>query len=382
MFLGHDVPPCHKLVPPVDFDHSRSLELCFLKPASLDNQIKNLEEQLAVISKEFEKLAEQNRKDELQQINIWKEQTAKNKKSKYIEHLLFSRRMLVTPAGRVYMLFNKTKEGDRLVGSGAYKKVKIAEDYFTKQKFASASMEIDSTANDELHNLFLLSNVEGFVRLHDYVDYVSKKSQMAKRRLILDLGDDGNLHSYLCDKLSLTEKVEIVFQVVQTIARLHKKGYIHRDLKPGNIFLKKSQEKDSKDKHAHFQVLIGDVGSVVLKDDDFQKRNIQRTTTWYCPHEFALHKVKGWPLVSVTTEKLDIWSIGCIVYQLFCNVNLPWVGKNDAETFENIMNWQGLKGDEVIKDNSKIQELLERAFELSPWKRASASELLAILKRG
>lgn len=382
-----DMYPCPRLTPPeiqVSSEPTSPVEKDPTpEPLSIEEHIYRLEQTIHQMTKEIEMLEAQNRKDELALIAIWKQKAAKRKRPCYEYDALFTRCMLVTPQGRAYKLFNKMKSGDRLIGQGSYKKVKIAEDFYTKEQYASASMEVNATAKDELRNLLRLRQVEGFVRLHDYVDYVSMKTKKLKRRLILDLGDVGNL-TLNVGKLSGPQCWDIVLQVVQGVVKLHKMGLMHRDLKPSNIFLKRTQEIDDKTKREKLQALIGDLSSVVRRDRDFKKRNVHGTTSWFCSHEYALHYVKNWPLVSVTTEKLDVWAIGCIVYQIYFSKNvLPWVGKDDAETMSNIVKWKGLGAEslETLKDQPKIQELLQRALEINPWKRATASELLAILKR-
>ncbi len=59
----------------------------------------------------------------------------------------------------------------------------------------------------------------------------------------------------------------IATEVLQALHYIHSKGYVHKDLHPGNIFLAWVSEKMVKDKKPILQVKVGDLGISRLESD-------------------------------------------------------------------------------------------------------------------
>lgn len=90
-------------------------------------------------------------------------------------------------------------------------------------------------------------------------------------------------------------------QVLLGMEYMHGKGYIHRDMKPGNLLC--FTEENGK-----FRVKICDMG--LSKPYTHQGNNTPRViTAWYRAPEVALNYLSY-------DYKIDIWSIGCIFYEM------------------------------------------------------------------
>lgn len=99
--------------------------------------------------------------------------------------------------------------------------------------------------------------------------------------------------------LESNEVLDITYQVLDGLEYLEFNGIIHCDLKPENIMF----ETDKLDK-----VKIIDLGSSIeVGHKNIYNNYIQ--SRWYCSPDVILGK----PL----TINIDIWSLGCIVYELF-----------------------------------------------------------------
>ena len=65
--------------------------------------------------------------------------------------------------------------------------------------------------------------------------------------MVLELCEMGTLQDYLYEKkderLSEREARNLFRQVVSVFAKMHNLGYIHRDIKLDNLFLKKENNK-------------------------------------------------------------------------------------------------------------------------------------------
>lgn len=105
---------------------------------------------------------------------------------------------------------------------------------------------------------------------------------------------------YVTSTYSLRKRKELLWQIVTGLQHIHRHGIIHRDLKPQNLLIFK------------------EVGNIdVLKISDFglsithvrcEPRTPQMVTIWYRAPEILLgHEYD---------ERVDIWSLGCIFFEL------------------------------------------------------------------
>jgi len=121
----------------------------------------------------------------------------------------------------------------------------------------------------------------------------------------------GDLHSYLEGKESLSESEarSIFKQILDAVSYLHSTGYAHRDLKLENILLE-SQKKGVK---------LGDFGCCVKK---LPEKISQKCGS---PHYASPEMIEAHPY---DPEKVDVWSLGVILYSLVCG-NLPFTVESD-----------------------------------------------------
>ncbi len=91
---------------------------------------------------------------------------------------------------------------------------------------------------------------------------------------------------------------KVMYPVMDAVDRVHNKGYIHRDIKPTNIIIEKSEKP----------ILI-DFGSAVHIDMDKEKKIM--VTPGFSPIEFYSEK-------SIQTKSSDVYSIAAMLYYYFC----------------------------------------------------------------
>jgi serine/threonine protein kinase/tetratricopeptide (TPR) repeat protein len=153
-----------------------------------------------------------------------------------------------------------------------------------------------------------------------------------------------------CEPLSLEESLSIGLQIAEAISAAHQKAVVHRDLKPGNIKI----TPDNRIKVLDF----GLAKSSVAGDP---KNDITATDTGRVigtPAYMSPEQARGQP----TDYKTDIWSFGCILYQMLTG-HLPFEGQTTTDTLARIIerepDWQLLP--ERIPTNLRI--LLRRCLE-------------------
>jgi serine/threonine protein kinase len=108
--------------------------------------------------------------------------------------------------------------------------------------------------------------------------------------------------------IPLDAGLEIMAQVCDGLAHAHEMGILHRDMKPGNIMLKKVSGKSPIPK-------ILDFGLAKLKDPESQDQ-IALTQTgqvFGSPPYMSPEQIRGRQL----DERSDIYSVGCMLYEIF-----------------------------------------------------------------
>jgi len=173
---------------------------------------------------------------------------------------------------------------------------------------------------------------------------------------------DYNLYDYFCLYSDLFQDDVVVFmffwKILSAVNHLHQSNIVHRDLKLENIFifLKNGKEKDRSGKKLNVCVKIGDLGLSTICEKD-------EKLTQYC----------GSPLYSAPEVNLgipyngfkyDIWSLGIILYYLFCG-SFPFnafkheisdESNDDEELRRNliILLFRKIQNDSVSFKNEKI----------------------------
>ncbi|XP_055344216.1 uncharacterized protein LOC129592250 [Paramacrobiotus metropolitanus] len=100
-------------------------------------------------------------------------------------------------------------------------------------------------------------------------------------------------------------------QIVNGVEFLHERQLMHGDLKPGNVFVKYSKLR-------HFTLVLGDLDCLVHMPHNTitatQGTNILGTAKYMSP-ERVRRNCHG--ELQVPSKKADIWSVGCIMLDLF-----------------------------------------------------------------
>lgn len=128
-----------------------------------------------------------------------------------------------------------------------------------------------------------------------------------------------------CQKLSDEHVQFLIYQVLRGLKYIHSAGVIHRDLKPSNIAVNEDCE-----------LRILDFGLARSSDDEMTG---YVATRWYRAPEIMLNWMHY-------TEKVDIWSVGCIMAELLTQKTL-FPGSDHIDQLNKIINITG-KPDELF----------------------------------
>lgn len=245
--------------------------------------------------------------------------------------------------------------GDTL-GRGHFAVVKLAKHVFTGEQVAVKV--IDKTKLDDVSRAHLFQEVRcmklvqhpNVVRLYDVID------TQTKLYLILELGDGGDMYDYILKhENGVDEETAKKYfrQIVHAISYCHKLHVVHRDLKPENV------------------VFFEKLGMVKLTDFGFsnkfcpgQKLETSCGSLAYSAPEILLGD-------SYDAPKVDVWSLGVILYMLVCG-RAPFQEANDSETLTMIMDCKYTVPQHISQECCRlIGEMLIR----DPEKRASLEKI-------
>nr|XP_044993724.1 interferon-induced, double-stranded RNA-activated protein kinase isoform X2 [Jaculus jaculus] len=264
--------------------------------------------------------------------------------------------------------FTKDFEEIEEIGSGAYGQVFKAKHRIDRKTYAIKRIKYNRVkAEREVRALATLKH-ENIVHYHvcwDGLDYDPEASARNALRsktkclfIQMEFCDKGTLEKWLENRkrgeLDKALALEFFEQITTGVDYIHSKGLIHRDLKPGNIFL--VNEK---------QIKIGDFGLATSLEND-QKRTNYKGTPLYMSPEQCHSRDYG--------KEVDIFALGLIFAEL---LHICMTITETTEFFEELR--KGIFSDDIF--DSKEKTLLQRLLSKEPKKRPDTSEILETLAK-
>jgi serine/threonine-protein kinase len=130
--------------------------------------------------------------------------------------------------------------------------------------------------------------------------------------IVMEYVGGGSLEDKMrTGKISLSDSVSVIIQVLNALSYMHSNGIIHRDIKPSNIMFADSIVK------------VSDFGiAKPMSDKGLTKTGAIVGTVWYMAPEI----IKG----EIPTPASDLYAVGVILYQLLTG-RTPFYGRTDFE---------------------------------------------------
>ena len=208
--------------------------------------------------------------------------------------------------------------------------------------------------NNEIEKLFILRHPY-IIQLYGITD--SEKNQ--KLAVITELAPKGSLFDYLHknsktkNNLSLEFKNKITKQLVHTMAYIHSRGYVHRDLKTQNILLDKNLD-----------MKLCDFGLTKLKSELNSGSGQFAGTPCYMDPELFDRKFYD--------DKVDVFAFGTVVWEIYTQ-KIPYFNCEALEIKQKVT-----KGEELICSSivpKQIASLIEKCRRVKPSERPSFSDI-------
>lgn len=250
------------------------------------------------------------------------------------------------------------------IGSGGFGQVFKAKHKIDKKTYVIKRVKYDcEKVEREVKALATLKhpNIVLYYGCWDGNDYDPEQSMntlRSKTRCLfiqMEYCDKGTLEQWIDSQRNKEPDkclaLEFFEQITTGVHYIHSKQLIHRDLKPGNIFLVDTN-----------QIKIGDFGLVTsLKNDE--KRTSRKGTLRYMSPEQSSSEDYG--------NEVDIYALGLILAELL------HICRTVSET---VKLFECLKAGVLDVFNYKEKGLLRKLLSNDPKKRPNASEILKTLK--
>lgn len=179
--------------------------------------------------------------------------------------------------------------------------------------------------------------------------------------LVMEYLDGEELRHVLTREktLPLHRAIRIVSQLALALDSAHARGFVHRDLKPDNVFLVRGPDGDT--------VKLLDFGSVKFTkgQDRGQKLTVMGTTIG-SPFYMSPEQAQGSPQLD---QRTDVWAVGVIVYEMFVG-KVPFQAPNGAQILFKILSDEAMPptfaNDEAPP---QLDNLLHKALRKDPAQR-------------
>ena len=202
------------------------------------------------------------------------------------------------------------------IGGGSFGQVYLVKDIKDNKQYAMKKFYLDNLGNGGAVKQFEILSKFDHENIHKVIDMFIAPN---KNQYLVTPYYSKNLYDYVTKNLPERIIKQIIFQVINGAKYLHSLKYLHRDIKPDNI-------------------LISDEGKIILTDFDLCRQEskgkddpLTRTavTLYYRAPEIFFGD-------SFYTNKIDIWSIGCVFAELVLG-QILFKGSNELSTLSKIM---------------------------------------------
>lgn len=181
--------------------------------------------------------------------------------------------------------------------------VKVLHHELSQDDLALERFRREATTVGEIDN-------DHIVDIHDF-------GRMADGRLYLAMElCEGETLAERCareDKLDIAVAIDILTQLGEALMEAHAMGYVHRDLRPRNVFLAHRRGRDG-----YVKLLDFGLAKLVSKGG---AASTSLGMTFGDPRYMSPEQARGDPV----DQRADIYSLGCIAYEMICGAP-PFAG--------------------------------------------------------
>jgi len=183
--------------------------------------------------------------------------------------------------------------------------------------------------------------------------------------LVLELMSEVDLFDEIIERQTLTEREasDVIKQVFQAIAHMHKHNVVHRDIKLENLLLKTAGDLTN--------IKVTDFG--LSKDIGLSDARSAVGTPFYVAPDIILASEN----CSIYGPEVDMWAMGVLLF-IILSGRLPFTSEKDEdELFDTILEakiiWKSPQFDNVSED---AKDLISKLLKAQPTERLTAEQAL------
>ena len=166
-----------------------------------------------------------------------------------------------------------------------------------------------------------------------------------------------NVDIFLKDKNWEDNVKKIIYQILNALKHIHDKGYIHNDIHPGNILYDNRSKK----------IMLIDFDNCVSNNSIINSIG----SRYYTAPEKVLSYLKGVKI----TNKIDIYSLGCIFHVLLTGYTIYWNVRAN-KIYEKDEESNGLSFNHLNSYSDDCLNLLYKMLYKNPSKRISTEQAI------
>ncbi|KAK8895083.1 hypothetical protein M9Y10_023525 [Tritrichomonas musculus] len=246
----------------------------------------------------------------------------------------------------------------KTLGQGGYGKANLVRRKTDKKLFVEKEVRLTSLGPKDREGAIQEAKLLASLKHPYIVEYEESFQERGNLYIIMGYADGGDLAKKIESRgnrlFTEDEILHDFIEVALAIKYIHDRKICHRDLKGQNIFLTKDGT-----------IKLGDFGISKILEHTFQACRTQIGTPFYLSPEICQGRNYN--------TKTDIWSLGCILYEL-CTLKHAFNAPNMKQLMMNII--QARYTPVPSQYSQDLRSLVDRMLTKEPEKRPTINQIL------
>jgi len=216
-----------------------------------------------------------------------------------------------------YTFIHLGNQGRSKLGRGAFKQVSKSILYDRKNPIMVARCLQSREASREIGILQHLQGLQGIVEVVASTEYEDQGTKYTT--IFSKLYSPGAFLHRVNKRLTVSEKMKVVSQILQGLEGMQARGVVHRDIKNSNYLLNIKKRRHGK--RRKIQAVISDFG-LSRYVTDLNKIYVEERFDFIAPEALFPEKMSHEDYF-----RAEIFAVGCSFYELFYEMRPPWQEK-------------------------------------------------------
>lgn len=248
----------------------------------------------------------------------------------------------------------------KVIGKGTFGKAILVKEKESGKLYIMKQISISTLSKKERDEAINEVKVLSSLKHENIVSYVTSFMSDGNLCIIMQYASGGDLYQRIKQQHGRLLDEDLIMkwfvQLCLAVKHCHDRRILHRDLKTQNIFLDKDDN-----------VQLGDFGISKMLQSTMECARTMVGTPYYLSPELCREEPYN--------NKSDIWSIGCILYEL-CTGKHAFEGANMKALIGKIL--RGIYPPISSRYSHNLRDLIDRMLQKSPRRRPSVNSILRL----